>query len=120
VIEIKERYFDNTEQTKVFFSSPWTLEHSIARSSLGDQFENIFLNCNYVKEKNRSDQKKEWEAFTDKNVRATKVYTFLLDKELSKPRVAQEFSKYLMNVLNIVGNRKIKIVTAKNCLKLTN
>ncbi|WP_051428342.1 ATP-dependent nuclease [Bacillus sp. J33] len=42
--EIKDRYFDNVEQTKVYISQPWTLEHSIAHSSLKEEFEDILLN----------------------------------------------------------------------------
>lgn len=95
--EIKERYFNNVEQTKVFISQPWTLEHSIAHSSLREEFEDILLKCHYTQESNRQEQKKIWEAIVDPVERATKVYSFLLKKEVSKSIVAQQFAKFLID-----------------------
>ncbi|MCL9634250.1 AAA family ATPase [Bacillus zanthoxyli] len=95
--ETRERYFDNIEKTKVFISEPWTLEHSIARSDLSEEFENILLECNYVRESNRRQQKEEWESCGDRDLRATNVYRFLLDKGVSKAIVSQQFSKYLLD-----------------------
>lgn len=95
--ETKERYFNNIEKTKVFISEPWTLEHSIARSKLGEEFENILLECNYVQDSNRRQQKTKWQSCQDKDLRATNVYRFLLDKDVSKAIVAQQFAKYLID-----------------------
>lgn len=95
-VEVKERYFNNVEETRVFISKPWTLEHSIALSSLSDDFENILLECHYNQEINRFTQKEEWKKL-EHNSRATDVYRFLLEKEVSKAVVAQQFSKYLLD-----------------------
>lgn len=86
--EIKERYFDGVEKTKVFVSKPWTLEHSIALSSLREEFENILLELHYTQEIYRFSIKKVWESYLDEEERATAVYRFLLEKEISKAVVA--------------------------------
>ncbi|WP_345760770.1 AAA family ATPase, partial [Bacillus sp. PBIB7] len=95
--EIKERYFNNVEQTKVFISQPWTLEHTIAYSSLREEFEDTLLKIHYIQESNRQEQKKIWEAIVDPVERATSVYSFLLEKEVSKSIVAQQFAKFLID-----------------------
>jgi putative ATP-dependent endonuclease of the OLD family len=95
-VEVKERYFNNVEETRVFISKPWTLEHSIALSNLSDDFENILLECHYNQEINRFNQKEEWKKLDD-NSRATDVYKFFLEKEVSKAVVAQQFAKYLLD-----------------------
>lgn len=95
-VEVKERYFNNVEETRVFISKPWTLEHSIALSNLSDDFENILLECHYNQEINRFNQKEEWKKL-DHNARATDVYKFLLEKEVSKAVLAQQFAKYLLD-----------------------
>lgn len=97
VSEVQERYFHGVEKTKVFISKPWTLEHSIALSRLREDFENILLECHYTQETNRFIKKKEWEAYSEQNTRATAVYKFLLEKEVSKTVVAQQFAKYLLD-----------------------
>ncbi|WP_405173603.1 ATP-dependent nuclease [Paenibacillus sp. FSL H8-0260] len=94
---LKTRYFDNNEQTRVYISHPWTLEHSIACSSLGEQFEDVLLQSHYIKIENQNTQKSEWSGIADKNKRGTEVYSFLLEKEVSKSIVAQRFAKYLID-----------------------
>ncbi|GKV57024.1 hypothetical protein NCCP2222_29710 [Sporosarcina sp. NCCP-2222] len=94
---IKENYFNNIEKTKVFISKPWTLEHSIAMSKIGEAFENVLLEIKYTKQTNRDKQKQLWGNCPDKISRATKVYKFLLEKEMSKAIVAQKFAKYLLD-----------------------
>ncbi|MCM2534834.1 AAA family ATPase [Neobacillus pocheonensis] len=94
--EIKERYFHNVEQTRVFISQPWTLEHSIASSNLSHEFEDVLLESHYTEESNRKKQKKEWAITLEQNLRATKVYNFLLNKGVSKSVVAQKFAQYLL------------------------
>ncbi|WP_416729337.1 ATP-dependent nuclease [Fictibacillus sp. JL2B1089] len=95
--EVEERYFHDTEKTKVFISNPWTLEHSIGLSTLRDDFENILLECHYTQETNRLTKKEEWKTHTNENTRATAIYRFLLEKEVSKAVVAQQFAKYLID-----------------------
>ncbi|WML50242.1 AAA family ATPase [Neobacillus sp. PS3-34] len=95
--EIKERYFNNMEETKVYISQPWTLEHSIAHSSLREEFEDTLLKCHYIQASNRQEQKKIWEAIVGPVERATNVYSFLLKKEVSKSIVAQQFAKFLID-----------------------
>ncbi|WP_345760713.1 hypothetical protein, partial [Bacillus sp. PBIB7] len=41
--------------------------------------------------------KKIWEAIVDPVERATSVYSFLLEKEVSKSIVAQQFAKFLID-----------------------
>lgn len=94
--ELRMRYFHNVEETKVFISFPWTLEHSIAMSALGKVFEDVLLECHY-QEDNRREQKEKWEAIEDPIIRANSVYSFLLEKKVSKAIVAQKFAKYLID-----------------------
>ncbi|WP_214796964.1 AAA family ATPase [Exiguobacterium sp. s5] len=94
--EIETRYFNNKERTKVFISSPWTLEHSILMSSLGRVFEEIILDTNYKDVANRRDQLEEWGKIKDTNLRATVVYNFLLKRNISKAVVAQKFAQFLI------------------------
>lgn len=95
--KIKDKYFHEVEKTRVFISQPWTLEHSIALSSLGKDFEDVLLRCHYKDEKNRLIQKAQWEAIEDPIKRANSVYSFLLEKRISKSIVAQQFAKYLID-----------------------
>ncbi|MCY7433760.1 AAA family ATPase [Bacillus pumilus] len=97
IMEIKDRYFHDNEATKVFISEPWTLEHSIAASDLGDEFENVLLDCHYKERVNRQTQKKLWEAIDNPVIRANNVYSFLLEKKISKSILAQQFAKYLID-----------------------
>ncbi len=94
---IKTNYFNSIEKTKVFISKPWTLEHSIAMSKLGVAFEDILLEIKYIQQPNRDKQKQLWINCPDSNSRATAVYRFLLEKEISKAIVAQKFAKYLVD-----------------------
>ncbi|MGF9957716.1 ATP-dependent nuclease [Bacillus mycoides] len=94
--EIRERYFDNVEQTKVFISNPWTLEHSIASSDFSEEFEDILLEYNYIRKSNRKIQKEAWNKLQNKDLRAAKTYRFLLVNEISKSIVAQKFAQYLV------------------------
>ncbi|MGM0939819.1 MAG: ATP-dependent nuclease [Bacillota bacterium] len=95
--EINERYFHDIEATKIFISMPWTLEHSIAMSILGRDFEDVLLECHYKDEENRIKQKEQWESIDDSIMRANSVYSFLLEKKVSKSIVAQQFAKYLID-----------------------
>jgi len=95
--QLERNYFNGFEDTKVFISKPWTLEHSIAMSSLGGFFEDILLEINYSEESNREKQKMLWRQLEACSLRGTDVYKFLLAKELSKSIVAQKFAKYLLD-----------------------
>lgn len=64
-------------------------------SSLNEDFENIILECHYNLEINRFNQKEVWKEL-EQNTRATDVYRFLIEKEVSKAVVAQQFAKYLL------------------------
>ncbi|MFC0414160.1 AAA family ATPase [Cytobacillus solani] len=114
--EIKERYFNNVEQTKVYISQPWTLEHSIAHSDLREEFEDILLKCHYVQESNRQEQKQIWEAIVDPVERATKVYSFLLKKEVSKSIVAQQFAKFLIDNKESLKDRLLQDQVLKHLI----
>ncbi|WP_270620094.1 ATP-dependent nuclease [Paenibacillus macerans] len=95
--QLRERYSDNIEQSKVFISSPWTLEHSIASSFLGSEFENILLNSHYSEEANRDKQKSKWSSITERNLRATVMYSFMLNNKISKTIIAQQMAKYIID-----------------------
>jgi len=94
--KIKTSFFDNIEKTKVYITKPWTLEHTFAKSKLGDEFENVLLDSHYSLDSYKTQQKKLFEEISDKSIRATAVYNFLLEKKVSKSIVAQNFAKYLL------------------------
>lgn len=95
--QLREKYSDNIEQTKVFISSPWTLEHSIASSFLGSEFENILLNSHYSEEVNRDKQKGKWRGMTERNLRATITYSFMFKNKISKTIIAQQMAKHIID-----------------------
>ncbi|WP_391203243.1 ATP-dependent nuclease [Psychrobacillus sp. L4] len=95
--EIKERYFNNVEKNKVFISHPWTLEHSLALSNIGDIFENILLDSHYTQNNYKIHHKQIWGSIDDRLSRATVVYKFLIEKQVSKSVVAQNLAKYLLD-----------------------
>lgn len=105
VMERREKlqldYFHDIEATKVFLSSPWTLEHSIASSQLRTNLEDILLDCNYSRDDNKKEQRNSWSV--DERVRATEVYKFLLEKEISKTIVAQQLAKWIIDNKQTAG-----------------
>lgn len=113
--EIREKYFHDIEATKVYISKPWTLEHSIAMSELSTVFEYILLECHY-KEQNRVKQKAQWEAIEDQIVRANSVYSFLLEKKVSKSIVAQQLAKYLIDNKEELKDGLLKYPALKHLL----
>lgn len=114
---IKFNYSHDTEKTKVYQSKPWTLEHSIALSSLGIDFEKILLDSHYQRNAEKQNMQRTWNEITDQNKRATAVYKFLLEKKVSKAIVAQNFSKYLIdNKLTL----KEKILSDPHLIHLVN
>lgn len=58
--ELETRYYNNVESTKVFISSPWTLEFAIAESGLSEYLQDAVLEINFVTLKNRVAKKAEW------------------------------------------------------------
>lgn len=95
--KVEDRFYHNIEETKVFISQPWTLEHSIANSFLMEDLEDILLEVHYSDETNRETIKKYWENMDNKEERAVAIYSFLLDKKVSKAIVAQKFAEYLLH-----------------------
>ncbi|MCJ1749543.1 AAA family ATPase [Mammaliicoccus sciuri] len=103
--KLENKFYHNIEGTKVFISQPWTLEHSIATSFLMECLENILLEVHYSDETNRKTVKNEWKNISNKEERATAIYSFLLDKKVSKAIVAQKLAEYLLhNKEDIRGN----------------
>lgn len=95
--KIEGKYYHNVEDTKVFISQPWTLEHSIANSELAEEFEDILLEVHYLEESNRDLVKSDWIDMGTREERAVSVYSFLLEKKVSKAIVAQKFAEYLLH-----------------------
>lgn len=90
----KIKYSDGKENIKVFLSKPWTLEHSIAKSSLMIPFEEIILNLReYKKVVTKASKQSEWNAIQDTHERATQTYQFVLNNSLSKSIIAQELAE---------------------------
>ncbi|MFC3748692.1 ATP-dependent endonuclease [Paenibacillus sp. GCM10012306] len=98
--EINNRYSHGVEETKVFLSKPWTLEHSIAKGFLRDQIEKIILDINYIVEDNKESKLDDWNELSSE-ARATEVYSFLSNNnKISKSIVSQQLSKYIMDNKN--------------------
>lgn len=114
--KIKLRYFNNVEQTNVFISKPWTLEHSILMSNLSECFEKILVESNFKEESNREEQLEEWTEIQDKNIRATKAYQFLLQKGVSKAVVAQNFAKYIFENKNNLKEQLLEDIHLKHLI----
>ncbi|MCF7753170.1 AAA family ATPase [Paenibacillus xylanexedens] len=115
--EIKQKYSHGVEETKVFLSKPWTLEHSIAKGFLSDEIEKIILNINYSMEDNKESKLDEWNGLTGE-ARATEVYLFLSNNnKISKAIVAQQLSKHVMDNKHDI---KAKIMSDPNLEHLVN
>lgn len=94
--KLKKKFYHNIEKTKVFVSQPWTLEHSIANSFLMEDLENILLEVHYSDRKKIEFFKNNWNDIENKEERAVSIYSFLLEKNVSKAIVAQKFAEYLL------------------------
>lgn len=87
----KEEFQDGKEDVKVFLASPWTLEHSIAKSLLNEKFEEIILELReYAKDTTVETKKQAWADLEHKHERATATYKFVLSNKISKAIIAQE------------------------------
>ncbi|MCE5169689.1 AAA family ATPase [Paenibacillus profundus] len=86
---LNANYFNNIENTKVFICSPWTLEYAIAESDLSEFLQDAILDVHYELKSYKTKKKTEWSNIDCKEKRAVAIYKFMLDKEISKPAVAQ-------------------------------
>lgn len=105
--EKKEKYQDDKEAIKVFLAEPWTLEHSISKSMLKDEFQEIIVELREYKNKKTSSKKLEtWKEISNTHDRATKTYQFVLTNSISKAVLAQRLSE---KILNFKGDKKEKL-----------
>ncbi|TFJ93097.1 ATP-dependent nuclease [Lentibacillus salicampi] len=106
--EKKEEYQDTKEEIKVFLAEPWTLEHSIAKSMLKEEFEQIIVDLrDYKKEETSSEKLETWKEISDTHDRATKTYQFVLTNSISKAVIAQQLSE---KILNFTEDEKEKLI----------
>lgn len=95
----KAEFKDESEKIRVFLASPWTLEHSIAKSLLKEKFEEIILELrNYVKNDTTLNKKREWEFLDVEHERATATYSFVLSNKISKAIIAQKLAEEILKV----------------------
>lgn len=97
LVNKKTKLFDNNEKTSVYISEPWTFEHTLLNSCLRHEMEDSILTANYKQNSNIKNKKGEWEKIADGVERATAVYQFMLDKNVSKSIVAQNLAKYVID-----------------------
>ncbi|OPH47338.1 hypothetical protein BC351_40335 [Paenibacillus ferrarius] len=91
----KTNLYNEKERTKVFLSTPWTLEYALARSSLSREFQEIVLNSHYKKANFVTKQLDKWAAIIDPEELAVDIYRFILDKDISKSIISQNFANHL-------------------------
>ncbi|ETT60804.1 AAA family ATPase [Paenibacillus sp. FSL H8-0457] len=94
--ELETRYYNNVESTKVFISSPWTLEFAIAESGLSEYLQDAVLEINFVTLKNRVAKKAEWNIIGSVEKKAVEIYRFMLTNQISKAAVAQILANKLI------------------------
>jgi putative ATP-dependent endonuclease of OLD family len=95
--QLEVRYFHKKENVKVFVSIPWTLEFAILESQLSDSIQDAILETQYKLPSNRRKVKEKWAKIQSKEKRATSMYRFMLDNEISKPVVAQVLAQKLID-----------------------
>lgn len=96
--EKKEEYQDSAEEVKVFLALPWTLEHSIAKSMLKEEFEKVIVELReYKKEETSNDKMKEWRNIENVHERATETYQFVINNSISKAMIAQQLAEKILN-----------------------
>lgn len=118
--KLEERFYHNIEETKVFISQPWTLEHSIATSFLMEDLEDILLEVHYSDETNRETIKSDWGNIDNKEERAVAIYSFLLDKKVSKAIVAQKFAEYLLHNKEEISTKILEDEALKHLVNAIN
>lgn len=107
----KKEYKDGVEEVKVFLASPWTLEHSIAKSVLRDEFEKIIVDLReYVNEKYGDDKIEEWEKIKNDHTRATETYQFVLNNSISKAIIAQQLSERIEYVDELENDTELRYI----------
>ncbi|WP_062323149.1 hypothetical protein [Halolactibacillus sp. JCM 19043] len=112
--KVEDKFYHNVERTKVFISQPWTLEHSIASSDLMEDFEDILLETHYSETVNRESVKDKWKSEDTEGERAVSVYSFLLDKKISKAIVAQKYANYLLHNKEAVSKTILEDASLKH------
>lgn len=118
--KLEERFYHNIEETKVFISQPWTLEHPIATSFLMEDLEDILLEVHYSDETNRETIKSDWGNIDNKEERAVAIYSFLLDKKVSKAIVAQKFAEYLLHNKEEISTKILEDEALKHLVNAIN
>lgn len=111
--ELQSNYMHGIEKTKVFISSPWTLEFAIAESGLSSLLQDSILEANYKEARNRTSKKEEWGRIPNIEKRAVEVYQFMIDHNVSKSVVSQLLSAKILNkkselATTIVNDPKLK------------
>lgn len=105
----KIAYKDNEEKIKVFLATPWTLEHSIAKSVLREKFEKIIIELRDYKETTTGIEKiKEWEQIECNHKRAEQTYQFILNNSISKAVIAQHLAS---EIITMTKKEKDKLKT---------
>lgn len=94
--ELNTRYFNNEENTRVFVSSPWTLEFAIAESGLSEFLQDSILEIHFLRVKNRAAKRVVWDQIKDSEARAVAIYNFMLSYEVSKAAVSQLLAQKLI------------------------
>jgi putative ATP-dependent endonuclease of OLD family len=91
----RESFYHNKEKTCVFLSNPWTLEYAIARSNFCTDFQQVIVDSHYEDPGYKTKQLAIWSAITDEETLAVSMYSFIVDKKVSKSIIAQNFADYL-------------------------
>lgn len=107
----KQEYRDGKEGVKVFLASPWTLEHSMAKSTLREEFEQIIVDLReYAKDKTVSDKLNEWEKIESNHDRATNTYQFVLNNSISKAIIAQQLAERIKDGKVLENDPELKYI----------
>ncbi|MEX2460457.1 MAG: AAA family ATPase [Paenibacillaceae bacterium] len=97
-IELEGNYKNDVEKTKVFVSSPWTLEFAIAESQISYLLQDSILEANYILKSNRDSKKKEWDEITDNEKKAVEICRFSLEQKVSKPVISQLLAAKILDM----------------------
>ncbi|MET3212189.1 UNVERIFIED_CONTAM: putative ATP-dependent endonuclease of OLD family [Paenibacillus sp. PvR008] len=97
---IKENFRHETEMTRVFLSSPWTLEYALAESSLSTLLQESILEAHYKTPKNRVLKKKEWDEIDSTELRSVEIYQFVLENQISKSVISQLLASKIIDNKN--------------------
>lgn len=102
-IKLREKYC-SSENIYVSVSPTWSLEHCIAMSSLQPFLIDAIVEVHYKSEHYRRSKKEEWSDITDNELRAYKIYKFMLDKKVSKAMVAQFLASKINENMNEISS----------------